>query len=366
MIKYLLLALLLAAPVLAGSATAADDLKSTSAAAKQIAEKAKTMQMALEDLQKRLVSATRKERELIEQSRDLSQRARKLEQEQDVVAGELKTRREALAELLVALSRLGRLPPEVGLLRQDNTRDAALASILLKSALPEVRADAKRLADALRDLDRVQKQLQIERSALAAARAEQERERAEIEQLVSARQQKLQLTAREQADITARLEKLRQESANVKELVDKVATPGGARTKFSATTALALRGGMLQPVSGALKRKYGEHDDSGTESAGLTFAVDGGTRIVAPARGRVMFAGPFRGYGQIVILEHESEMHSMIGGFNRIDVTVGQKVAQGEPLGLAGSGPGTSSQQNEVYFELRDRGDPIDPRPRAR
>lgn len=358
MIRALILLLLFTLP-----AAAQSDLKAASKEAAAVAAKQKAMQLDVDSLQKRLVSATRKERELTEQLRDLSARTRKLEQEQDVVAGELKGRREALAELLVALARLGRLPPEVGLLRQEKTRDAVMASILLKSALPEVRADATRLADALNDLDRVQKELQNERTALAAARAEQERERADIEALVVARQQKLQLTAREQADISQRLEKLRQESSNVKELVDKVATPGGARTKFSATASLALRGGMLQPVSGSLKRRYGERDDSGTSSQGLTFATEGGTRIVAPARGRVMFAGPFRGYGQIVILEHDGEMHSMVSGFNRIDVTVGQKLAQGEPLGLANGG---NAEKTDVYFELRDRGDPIDPRPRAR
>lgn len=361
MMRFLLLLLLFATPALAPAQ--ANDLKTTSKQASEIAAKQKAMQMDLDDLQRRLVSAARKERELSDELRDLSARTRKLEQEQDVVGGELKSRREALAQLLVALARLGRLPPEVGLLRQEDTRDAVMASILLKSALPEVRADAKRLSDALNDLERVQKELQNERTALAAARAEQERERADIEALVSARQSKMQITAKEQAEIASRLEKLRQESANVKELVDKVATPGGARTKFSATASLALRGGMLQPVSGNLKRKYGERDDTGTASQGLTFATEGGSRITAPARGRVMFAGPFRGYGQIVILEHEGEMHSMVSGFNRIDVTVGQKVAQGEPLGLANGG---SAEKTEVYFELRDRGEPIDPRPRAR
>lgn len=360
MIRFLILALCLFAPVLSVPAMAQDDLKQQAKAAEA---KNKAMQMDLDDLQKRLVTASRKERELTEQLRELSQRTRKLEKEQDQVSGELKARRESLAELLVALARLGRLPPEIGLLRQEKTRDAVLASILLKSALPEVRADATRLADALNDLERVQKELQNERTALAAARAEQEREREDIEGLVSARQKKLQLSAKEMAEISTRQEKLRTESANVKELVDKVATPGGARTKFSTTASLALRGGMLQPVSGTLKRKYGDRDASGAESQGLTFETEGGTRIVAPARGRVMFAGPFRGYGQIVILEHEGEIHSMVSGFNRIDVSVGQKLAQGEPLGLASGG---NAERTAVYFELRDRGDPIDPRPRAR
>jgi septal ring factor EnvC (AmiA/AmiB activator) len=76
-----------------------------------------------------------------------------------------------------------------------------------------------------------------------------------------------------------------------------------------------------------------------------------------------MFAGPFRGYGQIVIIEHEGDMHSLIGGFGRMDVSVGQKVAQGEPLGLVDGPP---ASRRDVYFELRNQGDPIDPKPRPK
>lgn len=344
------------------------ELKTTSRAAQELAAKTKAMQMDLADLQRRLVDAARKERALADDLRELSARTNALEAEQATRSDELKERRAALAELLVALARLGRLPPEIGLLRQEKTRDAVLAALLLQSALPEVRADAKRLAESLQNLERVQKDLQNQRAALNTARAEQAREREDIEALVKARQQKLQLTASEQAEISARLEKLRAEAANVGELVDKVATPSGARSKFSATAALALRGGMLQPVSGTLQRRFGERDASGAESAGLTFAVESGARIAAPAKGRVMFAGPFRGYGQIVILEHESDMHSMISGFSRIDVSVGQKVAQGEPLGLASTNKDSTGPDGaaKVYFELRNRGDPIDPRPRNR
>jgi septal ring factor EnvC (AmiA/AmiB activator) len=359
MIRAFLILLLMTAPAFAQS-----DLD---ARTKELESKTKAMQMDIDQMQDRLVAASRAERETNEQMRALVKRTRELEREQDEVSGELKARRETLAQLLVALARLSRLPPEIGMLRQQNASDAMMASVLLQSALPEVKADAGRLADALRDLDRVQTELQQQRTALAATRKNQERERADIEGLIAARKERLQLSAREQADLNARLEKLRREAQSAEDLISKVATPrpdiGKNTSKGKPPPILALRGGYLQPVSGDLRRRFGERDDAGVESKGLTFKAEGQDRIVSPARGRVMFAGPFRGYGQIIIIEHDTDMHSLVSGFGRIDVTVGQKVAQGEPLGLVDGSP---ASRQDVYFELRRQGDPIDPKPRVR
>lgn len=346
--------------LLTAPAFAAEDMNTAAKEAKVLEQKTSAMKMALDKLQERLVNASRAERDTNDDLRSIVKRIRELEKEQTQVGGELKARRQTLAELLVALARLSRLPPEIGILRQEKTKDAILSSILLNSSLPEIRADAQRLATALADLDRVQTDLEKQRTALANARKTQERERTEIESLIAARKEKLQLTTKEQADINVRLEKLRRESQNMEELITKVATP---RPKDKPDMVMALRGGYLQPVSGELKTRFGSRDDADIESKGLTFKAEGNDRIVAPTKGRIMFAGPFRGYGQIVIIEHDGDMHSMIGGFGRIDVSTGQKVAQGEPLGLV---EGSPTSTHDVYFELRKGGDPIDPKPRVR
>ncbi|MGE3770279.1 MAG: murein hydrolase activator EnvC [Bdellovibrionales bacterium] len=353
MMRWLLLFLMLTAPALAQNGNLNEE-------AKELQAKTSAMRMDLDRLQMKLVEASRSERETSENLRALTRRIRQLEKEQAQVADALKSERQTLAELLVALARLSRLPPEIGLLRQEKSRDAALSSILLNSSLPEVRAAAQRLATELHDLDRVQTELEKQRSDLANARKNQERERADIESMIGARKEKLKLSAREQAEISERMEKLRREAQSAGDLIEKVATP---RAPDKPAPVLALRGGYLQPVSGDLTRRFGTKDDAGVESKGLTFRADGNDRIISPARGKVMFAGAFKGYGQIVIIEHDSDMHSLIGGFGRIDVSVGQKVAQGEPLGLVDGSP--ASRQN-VYFELRRQGDPIDPKPRVK
>jgi len=361
MIRWIFFLLIFAA----SPAFAEDEIGAATNEAKALSSKSAAMKLDIDNLQARLVEASRSERETNTKLRELITKIRQLEKEQSQVNGELKARRQTLAELLVALSRLSRLPPEIGLLRQEKSKDAVLSSILLNSSLPEIRKDAERLSASLNELDRVQTDLEKQRTSLASARKDQERERADIEGLLAARKEKLQLTTQEQAEINARLEKLRRESQNMDELINKVATAPASKLGRppKAPPVLALRGGYLQPVSGDLGQKFGDRDEAGVISKGLEFKAEGGDRIVSPAKGRVMFAGPFRGYGQIVIIEHEGDMHSLIGGFGRIDVTVGQKVAQGEPLGLVDGAPAT---RHDVYFELRSEGEPIDPKPRPR
>ena len=363
-----------AAAARARAAALAAQQQETERQAARLKEEANAASTDLSTLQERLVKASAAERGIADKLHDLLARTATLEARQAELNTSLGTKRQDLAALLVGLARLSRLPPEVGLLRDGNTEEAIHTALLLQSALPAVKAQAQQLTTSLQDLDRVQKQLAEERAELDATRAAMAAEETQIETLIHARQKKLQLTAAQQGEIAGRLDKLRAESTNVQDLIRRVASPRPAPRPDAPPAqppVLALRGGFLQPVTGEVIRQFGQPDEVGAKSMGISFRPQGsgavtggggsGARIVAPARGRVMFAGPFRGYGQIVILEHEGDMHSLIAGFGRLDVTVGQKVAQGEPLGLAGAGANGAGGQN-VYFELRFSGEPIDPR----
>ena len=381
MIKPLALSILavaIALPALADDVesrqkTLASETQAAADKANQLKEEAEAASNDLSTLQERLVKASATERELAERLASLLDRTRELEHQQTDLAAQLGTKRQHLAELLTGLARLSRLPPEIGLLREGNTKDAINTALLLESSLPELQLEAKALSASLTKLDTVQKQLETERANLAEARAAEDKEQAQIETMIRARQKKLLLTNRQQADMQSKLSHLKDESANLEDLIRRASTPSAPAKPGEPEPVLALRGGFLQPVTGRVTRQYGQADEVGNKALGLTFAAVQGSRIVAPARGRVMFAGPFKGYGQIVIIEHGDDMHSLISGFGRLDVTIGQKVSQGEPLGLAGGPNGvqttrddTSEKPQDVYFELRHNGEPIDPRVRAR
>jgi septal ring factor EnvC (AmiA/AmiB activator) len=81
--------------------------------------------------------------------------------------------------------------------------------------------------------------------------------------------------------------------------------------------------------------------------------------VVAPFDGKVLFAGPFKGYGQILIIGHGDGYHSLLAGLDRVDESVGQWLVAGEPVGVMSQ----SSQKPRLYLELRHDGQPINPLP---
>jgi septal ring factor EnvC (AmiA/AmiB activator) len=110
----------------------------------------------------------------------------------------------------------------------------------------------------------------------------------------------------------------------------------------------------LLPVVGRTVAGFGAPEGPGT-SRGITFAPTAGAQVVAPAAGRVVFAGPYRGYGRIVIIDHDGGWTSLVTGLARLDVGVGDRLVGGSPLGVAGPG------QPTISLELRREGEPVNP-----
>jgi septal ring factor EnvC (AmiA/AmiB activator) len=121
-----------------------------------------------------------------------------------------------------------------------------------------------------------------------------------------------------------------------------------------------LRGTLPFPVVGRVVGRYGEESDSGLISKGITIETRPGAQVVAPHEGRVAFAGPFRGYGQLLIIEHGEAYHSLMAGFDRIDAVIGQLVFGGEPVGVMGY---PDDGKPNLYLELRRNNRPVDPLP---
>ncbi|EQB33016.1 murein hydrolase activator EnvC family protein, partial [Sphingobium ummariense] len=108
------------------------------------------------------------------------------------------------------------------------------------------------------------------------------------------------------------------------------------------------------PVVGQLVTGMGEVNESGVRSRGLSIATQSGAQAVAPTAGRIAFAGPYRGYGQILIIDHGQGWTTLITGLHRLTAQVGESVRQGDPVGIAGTGRPT------ITVELRRNGRPVD------
>ncbi|BDA86608.1 hypothetical protein Sa4125_41500 [Aureimonas sp. SA4125] len=131
-----------------------------------------------------------------------------------------------------------------------------------------------------------------------------------------------------------------------------------------------MKGRLTIPVSGRLQVGYGASDGIGRPSAGLAFATRAGDVVTAPADGRVLYSGPFRSYGQLLILDGGDGYHVVLAGMSQIDVGVGQFVLAGEPVAVMGARRLASAVAADfdasaptLYVEFRKDGTPVDPAP---
>jgi murein hydrolase activator len=327
-------------------------------------------------------------------------------------AAEMKRHRAQQQELLMALERLARNPPEALALQPGEPLDAVRSALLMGAAVPPLEAQARQLRDEIASLAELRRKIadaqvrhRDERGALdqqqtrltqLIARKAQLQEQAQ-QGLQETRQRQFQLAAQatdlqqlierleserkaREAELQRRREEQRRAEAQRREAerlarqAPPRAEPRPSETVETAAAAPALpdptkpktlrsfakaRGALLTPVSGQLMRRFGENDELGLNSKGLTFETRESAQVIAPFDGRVLFAGPFKGYGQILIIEHGDGYHSLLAGLDRVAGTVGQWLVAGEPVGTM---PGGDSKPR-LYLELRHDGQPINPLP---
>lgn len=122
----------------------------------------------------------------------------------------------------------------------------------------------------------------------------------------------------------------------------------------------AAEGSLTRPARGDIVAKFGERTEAFGEGKGLVFSTRPGAQIVSPFDGQIVFEGPFRSYGQILIIEHRGGYHTVLAGLSHVAVAVGQWLKAGEPVGAMAEAP---DMRPQLYVELRRSGTPFDPAP---
>ena len=123
------------------------------------------------------------------------------------------------------------------------------------------------------------------------------------------------------------------------------------------------RGQLTAPVAGTVMRAYGEASDAGP-TTGISYQAPPAARVVSPCGGRVVFSGPFRSYGQLLIIDCGASFHFVLAGLERLDAPVGQQVQPGEPVGVMPTwDPRAGGRGPSLYVELRQNGQPVNPAP---
>jgi septal ring factor EnvC (AmiA/AmiB activator) len=321
-------------------------------------------------LRERLVhsaqSTQRREAVLTRYERELGE----LEAREAATAKNFARHQQQLAEVLAALQRISLKPPLTLASRTGDANDAVRGALLLRGLVPELERKARDLRDRLAGFAALKAAVRQGRGNVAVAGSELDRERQRLQELLERKQALLRETAEEQARLQARLAALTEEAKTLRELIARVERqakderlPAAPRTAAlteppQLRSFAAARGTLTLPAAGRLVPRFGSDEKLGEFSKGLVVESRPGAQAVSPYDGQVVFAGPFRGYGRILILEHRDGYHTLIVGLGRIDVAVKQWVLAGEPIGAVGE---IEAQGPQLYIEIRHNGRPIDP-----
>jgi septal ring factor EnvC (AmiA/AmiB activator) len=319
-----------------------------------------------------------------------------LDEQEGLFKKSLDDRHAAIVEILAALQRIGRQPPPALLVRPEDALQAVRTAIALGAVIPDMRAEADALAADLSDLVRVRQEIVKERDRLAQnldllARDqlrmnilidERQKKQAVAEQALDAERQQAADLARQVdsiKDLIARLEAsldpaTRAAHTAARSIADDATQPRlaalGDPGRLAPAVAFAeMRGRLRFPVNGPRIREFGGSDGGGGTQKGLSIAAHSGAQITAPCDGWVVYAGAFRSYGQLLILNAGGGYHVLLAGMERISVDLGQFVLTGEPVAVMGDGSQASAtvttgpKQPVLYVEFRKDGTPIDPAP---
>jgi len=320
------------------------------------------------------------------------ERILKLRKEEITLRADLAENQEVLSELLAGLQRLEQNPPPALVVEPNDVLAALRGAMMFGTIVPELRSNAEILGEKLARLDKIRLAVEKEKATLNGSIINLKTFQVDLGQLII---QKKQLVF----DSSGKLEEEKRRSGELarkaKSLKQLIADLAAARLKEEAKkTKLALaleaerkrqeefllrpsvafsstKGRLEYPVQGQILKRFGQDDGLVSELRGMAVATRALAQVTAPADGKVEFAGPFRSYGQLLILDAGEGYLVLMAGMKEISADIGQTVRAGEPVGIMGKGPSSVTLLGDqiqearpvLYVELRKNGEAVDSAP---
>lgn len=337
-----------------------------------LADEVRTLRKDRKTLTEALVKAAKAEREFGQDIRVSEDRLRVLVEKKHVVEKAFKDRRREFSTVLAALERMGFNPPPALLVHADDALQSVRSAVLLGSIVPEIRMRTEMLAADLKELEMITKSVRAEGKRLADAVENRQAEKKRLSLLLA---EKARLQKESEENLVAEEKHNRELVEKAKSLQElfaelhrqsKLQTGTETRDRLSLmqiqTDFAALQGLLPLPVDGRRVQTFGQ------SSHGEVIETESGAVVTAPVEGIVRYAGTFRSYGRLLIIDAGGNYHLVLAGLGRIDVAQGQMLLQGEPVGVMGAQLVASTAAFDVgkslpmlYIEFRKDGKPVNP-----
>jgi septal ring factor EnvC (AmiA/AmiB activator) len=319
----------------------------------------------LDSLKRQLVETARQSQAHEERVTGIETRLLELSRREAELGAELSGRKADQAATLGALMRLSRQPPQALIATRTTIDDAIRTSLLLATTASLLDDEARRLGAALDELAALHRRIASRRMELEGASAGLAEERVRLEALLesaAARRREAHEQPAGTAALTAsRTARLADEAETLTDLSGAVlALSEGDAARFRPGRPFsAARGSLPMPARGRLVGLFGEGGGE-RKNKGIIIETRDDAQVITPYDGEVVFVGPFRGYGRLLIIDHGEGYHTLLAGFSRIDSIQGQWLLAGEPVGVMGRG---LTDYKTLYVEFRHDGVAINPLP---
>jgi septal ring factor EnvC (AmiA/AmiB activator) len=325
------------------------------------------------------------------QTSELIKKLSALEIEENNKSARLNASRGSMIGVLEALQRFTRYPPEALLMQPTSPADTVRSAILLRAIVPEIDRQALSLRQDLESVKKARSNIAIKQAKLIDLTVILEKKRKDLTKLFGKKTAFKHRTMAKRRKESRRLNSLVKEASSISDLLEKInraklkpisrpafldmpsvlnkstqdnyspsPTVKGLPSELTGKPISSQRGKLPTPVIGRIVGKFGQALRTGLTRKGMKLQTTPGAQVVALYEGRIVYAGKFRGYGELLIMEHGEGYHSLLSGLSRIDGTMGQWVISGEPVGVMGR----SNRRNPIlYVEFRRNGQPINPLP---
>jgi murein hydrolase activator len=305
------------------------------------------------------------------------------------IRSDLAAKQDVLSEILAGLQRLEQNPPPALVVAPDDVLKALRGAMMFGAVVPDLRKAADLLLAKLERLDQIRVSVDQEKARLAEGLASLAAAQKEVDTTLN--QQKLTLqrqrqNLKQEKDRTAALAS---KATSLKQLLSDLADEK-AKADQQRSQEARLReeekqrqrmvlsqpsqrlseaeGKLNYPTQGQILKVFGDDDGLGGKLQGLAIATRSKATVLSPIDGTVAFAGSFRSYGKLLILDAGDGYLVLLAGMTAISAELGQSIKAGLPLGEMGDGPssvtllGDSGQDNRpiLYVEFRKSGNPID------
>ena len=333
----------------------------------------------------------------------------------NLIKNSITERKETIVKMLSAMQRIGRTPPPALVTRRDDALAVVRSAMLLADVFPELKYQADNLSHELEGMVTLENGIREQRDAEKSERDRLATEQARLDRLLEEKRRALAQGEAELASIKQAVADQAQTVTDLSELIDRLDAqiakvevaqydaeiaaekalrareqqqalarpanesvveikPESTKVAFASPDRLkpampfeAAKGTLRLPAQGRRVKRFGDADASGGTVKGISLQTRPEARITAPADGWVVYAGEFRSYGQLLIINAGGGYHVLLAGMSRIDVSLGQFVLAGEPIAVMGNsatpGQGDDRLRPVLYVEFRKDGRPIDPDP---